>query len=141
MFWVMHSGIIAAMATVFGRYAGFFVPLSDRGIRAVAVSAILGFSALNYIGVKRGSAVQTAFTITKVAAVALIVVVGFAVGSRLPDHFQQGAAVERLAERLPWRWSPACSRSAAGTSSPTPRRRPSSRNGRFPARWRSASSS
>ena len=39
MFWVMHSGIIAAMATVFGRYAGFFVPLGDRGIRAVAVSA------------------------------------------------------------------------------------------------------
>jgi APA family basic amino acid/polyamine antiporter len=93
MFWVMHSGIIAAMATVFGRYAGFFVPLSDRGIRAVAVSAILGISALNYVGVKRGSAVQTAFTITKVAAVALIVVVGFAVGSRLPDHFQQGAAL------------------------------------------------
>jgi APA family basic amino acid/polyamine antiporter len=93
MFWVMHSGIIAAMATVFGRYAGFFVALSDRGIRAVAVSAILGISALNYIGVKRGSAVQTAFTITKVAAVALIVGVGFAVGSRLPDHFQQGAAV------------------------------------------------
>ena len=37
MFWVMHSGIIAAMATVFGRYAAFFVPLGDRGIRAVAV--------------------------------------------------------------------------------------------------------
>jgi APA family basic amino acid/polyamine antiporter len=80
MFWVMHSGIIAAMATVFGRYAGFFVPLSDRGIRAVAVSAILGISALNYVGVKRGTAVQTAFTIAKVAAVVLIVVVGFAVG-------------------------------------------------------------
>jgi len=92
MFWVMHSGIVAAMATVFGRYAGFFVPLGDRGIRAVAVSAILGISALNYVGVKRGSAVQTAFTIAKVLAVALIVVVGFVVGSRLPDHFQQGAA-------------------------------------------------
>jgi len=79
------------MATVFGRYAAFFVPLSDRGIRSVAVSAILGISALNYVGVKRGTAVQTAFTIAKVAAVVLIVVVGFAVGSRLPDHFQQGA--------------------------------------------------
>ena len=92
MFWVMHSGIIAAMATVFGRYAGFFVPLGDRGIRAVAVSAILGISALNYVGVKRGSAVQTAFTVGKVLAVILIVVVGFIVGSRLPDHFQQSAA-------------------------------------------------
>jgi len=91
MFWVMHSGIIAAMATVFGRYAAFFFPLGDRGIRAVAVSAILAISALNYVGVKRSSTVQTAFTIGKVLAVALIVVVGFTVGARLPEHFQQGA--------------------------------------------------
>lgn len=92
MFWVMHSGIIAAMATVFGRYAGFFVPLGDRGIRAVAVSAILGISFLNYVGVKRGSAVQTAFTMVKVLAVVLIVIIGFTVGSRLPDHFVQPLA-------------------------------------------------
>jgi basic amino acid/polyamine antiporter, APA family len=93
MFWVMHSGIIAAMATVFGRYAAFFVPIGDRGIRAVAVSAIVAISALNYVGVKRSSTVQTAFTIGKVIAVALIVVVGLVVGSRLPEHFQQGAAL------------------------------------------------
>jgi basic amino acid/polyamine antiporter, APA family len=93
MFWVMHSGIIAAMATVFGRYAAFFVPMGDRGIRTVAVSAIVGVSALNYVGVKRSSTVQTAFTIGKVIAVALIVVVGVAVGSRLPEHFQQGSAL------------------------------------------------
>jgi APA family basic amino acid/polyamine antiporter len=93
MFWVMHSGIIAAMATVFGRYAAFFVPIGDRGIRTVAVSAIVGISALNYVGVKRSSTVQTAFTIGKVIAVAVIVVVGVAVGSRLPEHFQQGSAV------------------------------------------------
>jgi APA family basic amino acid/polyamine antiporter len=90
MFWVMHSGIIAAMATVFGRYTAVFVPLDDRGIRAVAVAVIVGISTLNYVGVKRSSRVQTAFTVGKVVAVALIVVVGFAVGSRLPAHFQQG---------------------------------------------------
>jgi APA family basic amino acid/polyamine antiporter len=89
MFWVMHSGIIAAMATVFGRYAAFFVPLGDRGIRAVAVSAILGISALNYVGVKRGSAVQTAFTIAKrrVASSSSWLVVGSG-----PEHFRQGGA-------------------------------------------------
>src|SRR4051812_42581548 len=90
MFWVMHSGIIAAMATVFGRYAAFFVPMGDAGIRTVAVAAIVAISALNYVGVKRSSTVQTAFTIGKVIAVALIVVIGFAVGSRLPQHFQEG---------------------------------------------------
>src|SRR6476619_142955 len=41
MFWVMHSGIIAAMSMVFARYAGVFVPLDDRRMRAVAVAAIL----------------------------------------------------------------------------------------------------
>src|SRR6185369_12672956 len=87
MFWVMHSGIIAAMATVFARYAGFFVPLGDRGTRGVAVAVILAISALNYAGVKRSSTVQTVFTLGKLVAVAIVVVVGFAVGSRLPVHF------------------------------------------------------
>jgi basic amino acid/polyamine antiporter, APA family len=94
MFWVMHAGIIAAMATVFGRYAGFFVPLGDRGIRAVAVSAILALSALNYVGVKRGSTVQTLFTACKVVAVAAVVTIGFVFGSSLPSHFEQGALAE-----------------------------------------------
>jgi len=88
MFWVMHSGIIAAMSMVFARYAGVFVPLDDRGMRAVAVAAILVNSAINYAGVKRSSTLQTSITVTKVVAVALIVVVGFALGSRLPSHEQ-----------------------------------------------------
>jgi basic amino acid/polyamine antiporter, APA family len=93
MFWVMHSGIIAAMATVFGRYTAFFYPMGDAGIRATAVAAILVISTLNYLGVKRSSTVQTTFTVGKVVAVALIVIVGFAVGGRLPEHFQQGASL------------------------------------------------
>src|SRR3990172_7751493 len=91
MFWVMHSGIIAAMAMVFGRYAGVFVPLDDRGIRVVAVGAILVNSAINYAGARRGSVIQTTITAVKVLAVALVVIVGFVVGSRLPEHFQYGA--------------------------------------------------
>src|SRR6478672_12437801 len=31
MFWSMHSGIIAAIAIVFARYAAYFVPLGDLG--------------------------------------------------------------------------------------------------------------
>src|SRR5262245_43760641 len=93
MFWVMHSGIIAAMATVFARYAAFFVPLGTAGMRAVAVAAIAAISTLNYVGVKRSSTIQTMFTGGKLAAVALIVAVGFAVGSRLPEHFQQGGSL------------------------------------------------
>jgi APA family basic amino acid/polyamine antiporter len=88
MFWVMHSGIIAAMSMVFARYAGVFVPLDDYGMRAVAVAAILVNSAINYAGVKRSSTLQTTITATKVLAVALVVIVGFALGSQLPSHYQ-----------------------------------------------------
>src|SRR5271169_6085209 len=63
MFWSAHSGIVAAVSVVFGRYVGFFAHLTDRGIRAVAISAILTLSIVNYLGVRAGSLVQTAFKI------------------------------------------------------------------------------
>src|SRR5687767_5560216 len=40
MFWSMHSGIAAAIATVFARYAAYFVPMGDQGLRASAAGAI-----------------------------------------------------------------------------------------------------
>jgi len=76
MFWTMHSGIVAAIAVVFARYAAFFVPVGDTGIRAIAVAAIVALSVLNYVGVRAGSRVQTAFTCAKLAAIAGIVVLG-----------------------------------------------------------------
>ncbi len=81
MFWSMHSGIIAAIAMVFGRYAATIVPLTDLGIRLVAVSGILLLSAINYIGVRPGSAVQTALTIAKIAAIGALLVLLFGLGS------------------------------------------------------------
>jgi APA family basic amino acid/polyamine antiporter len=79
MFWSMHSGIVAAIAMIFARYAGTFVPLGDGGLRAVAIGAILLLSAVNLVGVRYGSAVQTAFTAAKLLAVGLIVAAGFLV--------------------------------------------------------------
>lgn len=81
MFWTMHSGIIAATTVVFARYAGYFTRLDDTGVRWVAIGAILVLSAINYVGVRQGSAVQAALTAAKVAAVALILVLAFALGS------------------------------------------------------------
>ena len=81
MFWSMHSGIIAAIAMVFGRYAATIVPLGDLGVRLVAVAGILVLSAINYVGVRPGSAVQTGLTIAKIAAIAVLVVILFGVGT------------------------------------------------------------
>ena len=76
MFWSMHSGIVAAIATVFARYLGHFVELDDTGTRAAAVGAILALSAVNYVGVRWGSALQTLFTIVKIVAIVAIMVLG-----------------------------------------------------------------
>jgi len=84
MFWSMHSGIIAAIAVVFARYVGHFVPLSDIGIRVVAVAAIAALSWINYRGVRQGSTLQTAFTIVKVSAILIIIVLGASLGPLAP---------------------------------------------------------
>jgi len=76
MFWSMHTGIIAAIATVCARYIAFFIPLGTTGVRLVAIAAILLLSAINYVGVRHGTAVQTAFTMIKVVAVILIALAG-----------------------------------------------------------------
>jgi APA family basic amino acid/polyamine antiporter len=100
MFWSMHSGIIAAIAVIFARYAGYFVPLSETGSRAIAIAAILILSAINYLGVKQGSRLQAAFTLGKLVAIAVIILLGFALGSRLP-HFVGAAAAPDLLRHFP----------------------------------------
>jgi APA family basic amino acid/polyamine antiporter len=87
MFWSIHSGIIAAIAVIFARYAGYLVPLGAAGTKLMAIGVILFLSLINYLGVKQGSRLQSAFTLAKVVAVALIVVVGFALGARVDRHF------------------------------------------------------
>jgi len=81
MFWSMHSGIIAAIAVIFARYMAHFIPLDSAGIKLVAVGGILILSAINYIGVRQGSILQTAITIGKVAAILIIIIVGFLLGT------------------------------------------------------------
>src|SRR5438132_12968696 len=81
MFWSMHSGIIAAIAVVFARYVGVVAPIGDRGVAVVAVAAIAVLSAVNYVGVRPGSAVQTGLTVAKILAVAILLAVLFGSGS------------------------------------------------------------
>ena len=91
MFWTMHSGIIAAIGMVFAFYVGFLVELGPIGTRAVAISAILAISAVNYFGVKQGSDLQAAITAVKVLAIVLIVALGFSLGSP-PSVAEAGAS-------------------------------------------------
>ncbi|MCL5287924.1 MAG: amino acid permease [Acidobacteria bacterium] len=90
MFWSVHSGIIAAIAVVFARYAGHFTPLDDAGIRIVAIGGILLLSGVNYLGVRLGSTVQTILTFAKVLAIALILIFVFVLAA--PSHTVQQAS-------------------------------------------------
>jgi basic amino acid/polyamine antiporter, APA family len=72
MFWSAHSGIIAASSVILARYVAYFIPLDDTGIRAVAIAAIVLFSFVNYLGVRQGSMLQTVVTISKVAAILVL---------------------------------------------------------------------
>jgi basic amino acid/polyamine antiporter, APA family len=76
MFWSMHTGIIAAIAMVFARYAAHFFPLGDLGQRLTAAALIAVLTAVNYAGVRHGGRVQTLFTGAKLLAIAAIVVAG-----------------------------------------------------------------
>src|SRR5215831_4566595 len=93
MFWSMHSGIIAAIAVILARYVGYFVPLGETGLRAIAIAAILTLSFVNYVGVKQGSTVQLVLTSAKLVAIAAMVVLLVSLGG--PAHKALPAAVGR----------------------------------------------
>jgi len=85
MFWTMHTGIIAVIASVFARYAAFFLPVGDvgdAGTRLLAIAAIVVLTAVNYFGVRQGSIVQTTFTILKIGAIVAMIGVAFLFGAR-----------------------------------------------------------
>jgi hypothetical protein len=107
-FIVYQTGSIAAIAVAFARYFGYFVrlphlstaleawklpligdiaPLADIGVKMVAIGAIVTVAAVNYTGVQRGGLLQVIFTSLKVAAIAAIIVLGFAAGTGSVSHF------------------------------------------------------
>lgn len=94
-FLVVQSGFIAAVAIAFAKYLGVFFPflgearklfsldLFGRGFslstaQAAAILCIALLTAVNIRGVRAGAVLQNVFTITKVAAMLLLVVAAFA---------------------------------------------------------------
>ena len=93
MIWSMHSGIIAAIATVFARYAAVFLPMSAWQLRLVAVTVIVILSGINYVGVRHGGLVQNVFTACKLAAIVAVIGAGLAWSGAAPVHAAASAAV------------------------------------------------
>lgn len=80
--WVIHTGVIAAIAMVCARYLAFFLPVPHDGERLLAAAVVAAVSALNYVGLRAGLVVQTLTTGAKLVAIALLLVAG--VSATLP---------------------------------------------------------
>lgn len=103
LFVVIQTGTIAAVAVAFGKFLGVLWPSLtpdlygwfphysfatsggpvDLGLSAQRVVALVSVWVLTWInlrGVKEGKLVQTTFTVAKTGALALLIVLGFAIG-------------------------------------------------------------
>jgi len=87
-FAVINTAGIAAIAVGFGRYIGFFIPLSELAIRVVAIASIVALSLLNCRGVRLGATTQNVLTTLKIGALVAIIVTSFALPGGAPSHFQ-----------------------------------------------------
>ena len=79
-FLVMDPGLTAALAVGLASYVGYMVQLSQVGVQAVAVSAIVALAGLNVLGVKVGAEIMRWLTLIKLGSLVFIVVWGFGRG-------------------------------------------------------------
>jgi len=102
----INTGFIAAVAVAFAKYLGVFVPgVSEMTVlftigsvkfstaQAVGLVVIATLTALNITGLRSGALVQNVFTIAKVAAILLLVVLAVVLGKGSTSHFQPLASV------------------------------------------------
>jgi APA family basic amino acid/polyamine antiporter len=106
LFAVTNPGSIAVMAVTLVAYLQTFLPfvspervlwdlswlpgawsVSTGNITALVI--VFAFSAVNYFGVRAGSVVQNVLAVTKVGAIMVLVILGFAVGTGSFSHFAE----------------------------------------------------
>jgi amino acid transporter len=74
---VIRAAALGAISTIFAEYFSYFVPLSPVAVQRVAALLILVVGILNYVGVKKASAVTNVATAVKYGALILLVVFAF----------------------------------------------------------------
>ena len=99
VFTVIQTGVIAAVAVAFAKYAGVFFPvLNDTFLETslvnisygqlVAIGSIMALTMLNSRGVQNGKILQLIFTSAKLFALFALIVLGLAIGLKT-DIFTQ----------------------------------------------------
>ena len=100
LFLVIQTGFIAAVGVAFAKYLGVFIPaLSENNVilsvgtytinfaQVVAIVSIIILTVINIFGVRLGAIVQNVFTISKLAALALLIGLSFAIGNGSFSNF------------------------------------------------------
>ena len=92
---VIQTGTIAAVAMAFAKYTSFFMPsLGESHIlmqigsfklnaaQLLAISSIIFLTYVNSRGINYGKIIQLVFTMSKLVALAILIILGFIVGSK-----------------------------------------------------------
>jgi basic amino acid/polyamine antiporter, APA family len=87
-FSVINTASITAIAVGFAKYIGFFTPLSESGIRIIAIVSIIGLTLLNCRGVRLGATTQNVLTTLKIGALIALIVTSFVIPGGSVSHFQ-----------------------------------------------------
>ncbi|KPK82392.1 MAG: hypothetical protein AMS25_02445 [Gemmatimonas sp. SM23_52] len=108
LFLVSMGGSIAALGVGFAEYVGYFFPALSTGQllltldvnifgsrvdcalsagQLVAVGVIVSLSAFNCVGVVFGKLIQNVFTMVKIGAIVAFIVLGLAVGTKVPMDY------------------------------------------------------
>ena len=97
---VIGTGALAAVAMGFAGYVARFVNVAPLGGPiGVAALTIAALTALNYVGIKPGAAVQNLLTVTKVVALGAIILAGlFWIGRLEPLPVSNAPAAPALAK-------------------------------------------
>ena len=73
---VINTASLAAVGVAFGEYLQFFFHLSPLEIRLISISMVVGLTLINIVDVKAGARFQNGFTIAKVSAIAVVILLG-----------------------------------------------------------------
>ena len=77
---VMDPGVTAALAVGLATYVGYSLDLSPLGLKAVGIGGIALLALVNIVGVRIGAGIIRWLTALKLVALALIVILAFALG-------------------------------------------------------------
>ena len=85
---VINTASIAAVGVAFSEYLGFFFPLSEIGIKSIAILSVILLTVINVLDVKSGARAQNIFTILKISAILGIIALGLVMDGGSTDNIQ-----------------------------------------------------